>query len=247
MIIQLLLKPHTTAILPAAYNSRLQGVIYDLLSSQEDYSTFLHDNGYGENPTGYKVFCFGPLQGKYRFDRKTRTIFFETDHTISWEIRGHDAIFCRILMDALLEREKILIADQRLELVSCEVMEPEIHRNRVSIRMQSPIVVSRTIEKDGRSFTKYYNPLDVEFDELIKGNYLRKYQAFYGFPPSGEIRLSARKIGLQDKTVTRYRGIYITGWGGEYQLEGAPDSIRFLYETGLGTRNSSGFGMFDII
>ena len=41
--------------------------------------------------------------------------------------------------------------------------------------------------------------------------------------------------------------INISGWYGEYYLVGKRKYLDFLYQTGLGSKNSQGFGMFDVI
>ena len=49
------------------------------------------------------------------------------------------------------------------------------------------------------------------------------------------------------KIVTRYKGSYINAWYGTFQLKGKRKYLDFLYQTGVGSKNSQGFGMFEII
>ena len=75
-------------------------------------------------------------------------------------------------------------------------------------------------------------------------NFRRKYCAAYGIEPDTDITVG--DIARPRKYVTQYRrGIYITAWHGEFDLRGTPEALDFLYQTGLGSRNSQGFGMFD--
>jgi len=39
----------------------------------------------------------------------------------------------------------------------------------------------------------------------------------------------------------------IKGWKGRYILEGDPQLIRFGYDAGLGSRNSQGYGIFEVM
>ena len=55
------------------------------------------------------------------------------------------------------------------------------------------------------------------------------------------------KVQDRDKCVTKYKGFYITGWCGEYVLKGERKYLDFLYQTGIGSKNAQGFGMFDIV
>ena len=54
------------------------------------------------------------------------------------------------------------------------------------------------------------------------------------------------KITAKDKFVTRYKNFYISGWFSEYRLEGNRKHLDFLYQAGLGSKNSQGFGMYEI-
>ena len=47
-----------------------------------------------------------------------------------------------------------------------------------------------------------------------------------------------------DKVVTRYKDTWLTGWTGRYALSSAPETLTFLYNAGLGQRNTAGFGIF---
>lgn len=47
--------------------------------------------------------------------------------------------------------------------------------------------------------------------------------------------------------MTKYKGFYISGWLGEYELSGEAKYLDFLYQTGLGSKNAQGFGLFDVV
>ena len=47
--------------------------------------------------------------------------------------------------------------------------------------------------------------------------------------------------------MTKYQGNYITAWYGKYLISGKRKYLDFLYQAGLGSKNSQGFGMFEII
>ena len=67
--------------------------------------------------------------------------------------------------------------------------------------------------------------------------------------PNPQEFLAPSPVGNNKKYVTLYKNpnIYITGYNGYYIIEGNPKYIEFLYYTGLGARNSCGFGCFDIV
>ena len=113
-----------------------------------------------------------------------------------------------------------------------------------NIRTDSPLCV-HTALPNGR--TRSVNPLEEDFSRLINENYRRKWSIVTGVDPEDDITLTARSVGMQDKCVTNIKGIWVTGWSGSYRLTGTSKALEFLYHTGQGSRNSMGFGLFDIV
>ena len=66
---------------------------------------------------------------------------------------------------------------------------------------------------------------------------------------SGYFALSFKficRFSLKNKLVTKYKDYLITGWKGEFEIRGDAEVLDFLYQVGLGEKNSMGFGMFVI-
>ena len=61
------------------------------------------------------------------------------------------------------------------------------------------------------------------------------------------IKIQPIQISAKDKFVTKYKQSYITGWYGIYKLIGERKYLDFLYQVGLGGKNSQGFGMFELL
>jgi CRISPR-associated endoribonuclease Cas6 len=130
----------------------------------------------------------------------------------------------------------------RPEKISCE--DYQITESRIEIEMLSPITVSST---NADKYRRYFNPLDKEFYELVLANFKRKYCAFSGENPESQVIFKNMLISTKDKRVTKYRGGIILSWKGNYQLIGDLKYLNFLYNTGLGSKNSQGFGMFKVL
>ena len=55
----------------------IQGFIYSVISSNKNYSQFLHEQGYRTSGSSFKLFTFGPLNGTYHVNRqRKRNSFF---------------------------------------------------------------------------------------------------------------------------------------------------------------------------
>lgn len=226
--------------LPINYNHILQGVIYNaVFANYPNYADELHDEGGKFGKRTYKAFTFGPLFGAYRI--KDKRIIFHED--ISWEIRSTDSVLITILR-LYFESHGINFLSHRFRHIDVSVNDYTVEEGKVQIAALSPILAYSTLDDSG--ITHYYTPEERGFYELTKLNAYRRYDAIMKAAP-GDIEFRPLSIRRSDKVVTRYRGIMITGWRGRYELEGDPHLIDFLYQTGLGSKNSQGFGMFEIL
>lgn len=217
--------------------------MYNLMRLEPEYSEFLHDAGYGE-PVGkhFKMFCFSQLRGKSYYRNKTLTF----PSAVSFSIRTADPAQAAILQQALQLHQTYILNKQEIVLEKLSISELDLDPDctQLKIRMLSPITVHTTLP-DGH--TKYYNPLDDDFARLVNQNYRNKWKSVFGEFPDDTIEIYALSIASKDKVVTDFRFFRVTAWKGTYLLKGKPEALRFLYHTGIGARNSTGFGMFEII
>ncbi len=226
--------------LPLNYNHILQGVIYNaVFANYPNYADELHDEGGRYGKRTYKAFTFGPLFGKYRIKDKKITYYED----VSWEIRSTDSVLITILR-LYFESHGINFLTYRFRHIDVSVSDYRVEKGRVQIAALSPILAYSTLGRNEGTY--YYTPEERGFYELTKLNAYKRYDAIMKTAP-GDIEFRPLSVRRSDKVVTRYRSTMITGWRGRYELEGDPKLIDFLYQTGLGAKNSQGFGMFAIL
>lgn len=233
-------------VLPLAYHHILQGFIYKRLSEYPEFSEFLHNQGYKREGQSFRLFVFSLLKGHFRI-AGSNIIF---DNVIEWEIRSPLRLFCETFYRALEDDEVFELAGQKIFLLKYEIENTEIVDDELDIRMLSPVCVDLGVWEDGKSKTKYLDPMDPRFNYYLTKNFQRKFEAVTEeSTDSGIFLLPPENFELlKNKYVTRFvDGIYVTGWKGQFKLKGSPNNLKFLYDTGLGARNSQGFGMFQII
>ena len=218
-------------ILPVNYNYLLQSMIYNLLKNKEDLSAQLHERGYQLEDKHFKLFTFSLLQGQYKM-RGKRIEFLDK---VRFEIRTIDQSILFTIAEALSNLVKIL---------NVKIEQKKLTGTSYKIRMISPLVV-RSTDADTKK-TLYYNPFDTEFKSRIMENFARKYQAYYHKVPTGRFDIEPINFSLKNKFVTKYKDYLITGWKGEFEIRGDAEVLDFLYQVGLGEKNSMGFGMFVI-
>lgn len=240
MQLMLYIRPEQPVTLPINYHHILQSIVYRTLSASSEVSGFVHDEGYTFGDRQYKMFQFSHLQGKYHIHQK-RITFGEY---ITFEIRSPENRVIQLLAQSF-QVQGIRFGDIHCRDVEVELRDYTIEERNLMIRMKTPITVYSTDKQSGSTY--YYTPDEEMFYEQINDNFFRKYYAYYGVMPVSEIHLEPVHIREKDKFVTRYKQNYITGWYGTYRLSGHRKYLDFLYQVGLGGKNSQGFGMFQLL
>lgn len=236
----LYIKPEHPVVLPINYHHILQSILYAAMSRSLELSEFVHDTGYTFGDRQYKMFQFSHLQGRYHIHQKK--IIFEEYMIL--EIRSPENRLIQALAQGFLE-QGIRFGDVYCQDIEVELRDYTIETSELMIRMKTPVTIYSTDEESGSTY--YYTPDDELFYEKIYDNFFRKYYAYCGVMPASGIVLQPVRITEKDKFVTRYKKSYITGWYGTYKISGKRKYLDFLYQVGIGGKNSQGFGMFQLL
>lgn len=224
--------------LPRNYNHVLQAVLLRWLNDR-NYSRFLHDVGYKYEKRAYKLFAFSSLYGDFTSLKETNEIVYKS--SARFVVSCVEDRFMEYLAENFIKNDHIVILNQNVYVSKVEVWDDDVNKE-VVVRTVSPVTVYSTIENEnGKKFTKYYSPNDLEIEEKLKENLHRKYIAYYGYTPSGEI--SIKNIGqVPKKAIINYKGTIIEAWKTDFLLSGEPELIKFALNCGIGSKNSQGFG-----
>jgi CRISPR-associated endoribonuclease Cas6 len=221
-----------------SYHHHIQGMIYKLLSSNSDYSDFLHEGGYENGGRSFKLFTFSSLRGP----KTIRKDYVYFPDFVFLDVRSVSDVFTDCLVAELNSRGQVEIMGNNLPVHDIRIAEPSIDEGRIPVSFLSPVTAHVTDAETNK--TEFLTPFDPRFEKHIDMNFRRKYGAYYGQQPATGISLEAQTIRQRDKYVTWFKNDYIVAWRGEYELKGDPEHLTFLYYAGLGARNSAGFGMF---
>lgn len=228
--------------IPVQYNYYVQSMIYNILD--DEYSDFLHDEGYIYGQRKYKLFTFSRLFGKYRLDKKNGDIAFLSP--ISIYVSAAKEEFLHSLINALIKKRKAKLKGNILYFDTFKVFNDEInYENNLLIKMLSPITVYSTFQGPAGKKTYYYHPDEKEFELLINENLIKKSELINGLS-SGNNNISIKPISNNKMRVIKYKGFVIKAWDGIYELSGSPELKKISYQTGLGAKNSMGFGMWEL-
>jgi CRISPR-associated endoribonuclease Cas6 len=253
--------PGSNTSIPIDYQYYLASWVYSVIKSgDEQYATFLHEQGYKPHESSnklFKLFCFSNLLVDSYSIQKHRSLL-----TI------HDDVFhlrMRFKVDETLENFiKGIFTDQRLtlkssfnemvhfDITSVETTRLTIPEDKARIRTLSPIFLSKIVDNN----TKYLSPEDKEFENTLFQNLLDKYIAAGGTIPQ-EWTNATQKISLPPYVKIRSkkndikkgsdRPIEVKSYTFDFDIEAPKELIEIGLLAGFGRDNAMGFGYGEVI
>lgn len=235
---------------------QLSGLIYSMLgNSNPEFSSWLHNNGYKNGNKSFKFFNFSRLLTKGRnheYLGENKDLILFKDRKAYFYVSSPVKEFLNSLIDFLLAENTIKLGDHILEVENALAMPSRNLSKEVMFKSITPVVVSKsTVEYDTPFYIRAYQKPD-EFDEYITKNAKEKWKIFSG-EENGDILLTADKSYIKRKGRRTACKIELTSnqllFGSivPIKAEGDPSIISFLYDTGLGEKNSQGMGMVEVI
>ncbi|MBO8158562.1 CRISPR-associated endoribonuclease Cas6 [Thermosyntropha sp.] len=231
-------------VLPVHYHHILQGFLYKNISDS-DYREFLHQEGFSYQKRRFKLFTYSSLRGEFRLNKEKGDIIFKSP--VALTVSSPLEPFITDLAETLMKAEELHLGSNRVELKSINVPKAVVFSEKVRIKMLSPVVAHTTEEVQGKKRTTYFSPWDTPFDSLILGNLQKKYWVLKGEYSKGELKVIPCD-NRKDKflKIIKYKDFIIKGYSGIYWLVGDPELMEIAYYTGLGSKNSQGFGCFEV-
>lgn len=244
-------------ILPQGYNPYVQGLVNACIPEDIKWSGIAT----GTEEAHFKLFTFSQLYAKSveRIDIAPRD-GVEADGHVHYQLVMSSPVWFYLsspspeFIEALVPRleqahdlhlERNLVQSVRV-VAAYPVTIPTHGLVTWRIRTISPITVYQSESKDSNS-AHYFAPDDPLFAKLVLDNAVRKYYAW----TQEKAPSDGFSISCLDHTphlaVISFKDTPVHGYTGRFQLTGDAKLLSFLYESGLGGKNSHGFGMFDIV
>ncbi|HOO73417.1 MAG TPA: CRISPR-associated endoribonuclease Cas6 [Spirochaetota bacterium] len=236
-------------IFPRGYNEYIQAFIYRHLDRAE--SQWLHDNGFSYEKRRYKLFTFSDIVPRGKYNKVTGTFIYP--ERISLYVSSPVHWILEQLARNNIISEEIILGKNNLHVESVEIMGNEyIELSPVKVRTLSPIEAHTTFEKeDGKKKTHYYTPFENDFSDQINANIKKKWQSLHETELSDNITIKPLFNGNKYERIrffgTGENKTVIKAWHGYFELQGTPEVIAFALDAGLGSRNSQGFGMIEVV
>lgn len=229
-------------VLPTNYNYLIQAAIYRSIS--RELAAFLHDKGFLLGKRRFKMFTFSRLEGRCLLDKKSRQFVYDGDLTL--HISSPIEKFVEDLANTIVKGGFMVLGEYVLRVVDLAFPAmPTIKNGQLRIRMLSPLTVYSTlVTPDGRKKTYYFSPYEKEFSVLVNSNAKKKHYLLTSKNIKSDIKIKPLRV---KEVITLYKDTVVRGWMGYFLLSGPKALIMTTYETGLGAKNSQGFGMFEVV
>lgn len=237
-----MLKAEQSIVLPIDYNHILQSVIYHSIGKK--LAEFLHNKGFLGNGRVFKLFCFSRLNGNFTMNREQGTITYAKN--VSFTIASPLKFFLEELANGILLNPVVRLGSNLVTVECVDGSKFIVKEPSIVVKTLSPVTIYSTFYRvDGRKYTAYFAPQEADYDTLIMENLRKKYQACYGKDIPAPF-LTIREKGTGKMDVVRYKNIIIKGYSGILELQGSIELLQMAIDSGLGSKNSQGFGCIDI-
>ena len=214
----------------------LQGAIYHMIKSDER-SKDLHDSGTRVENRPFKLFVFSDLIGQFRYNPEKKVMNF--DSNAYFEVSSIQENFMIEIVKHLQTYSDFYLGKQKFQIIDFQIIDPLIKKdkNKKTFTTISPITVYRSTKEK----TVYFSPTHPEFLELIHQNIIKKFQAV---EMVSTITIPEVEVLSFEKRSVYYRDHFVVCYNMRFSME----KLSHIYETlmldtGLGSKNSMGFGM----
>ena len=118
--------------------------------------------------------------------------------------------------------------------------EPLILKESIEIKFLSPLLV-----RDPLDHNNYLNIEDDRFGAVLLANTKEQMLRLSKITPETSVYFDIEAIRAK-RIVVKHYDQRIDGLLGSYRLSGPPGILKYLYDAGMGSRKSAGFGVFKI-
>lgn len=235
-------------VLPLNYVYELSALIYKTLSrANVGYASWLHENGFVLGSKKFKLFTFSRLivpsygiQGdriQVKSDRVEWYITFLPEKSTEKFVQG---IFSEQHFQLGDRKSRVQFRVEHVELIPSPTFSGEN-----TFETLSPLCVSIR-EESGQ--ISYLSPEDSRIKGLLLSNLLNRYKAFYGADYCGcldfdfQLLNTPKPVLITIKADTEQQ-TKVKGYNCRFKLNAPEELLQIAYASGLGEKNSMGFGM----
>lgn len=239
-------------LIPADYHYAVTSFIYRTIEkSDSKYSEWLHSKGFADGSKRFKFFNFSDfyipernfnLPGKLEIVSDTFTFYISmlSDKTTEHLIIGmFESGTMRIFNEA---------TEAEFYVKFIETAPEPDYKEEMRYKLLTPAVLSKKILLNGKEKIYFLDPADNDYEEYFINNIMAKYKIYsvsdidefkdkLKFRILSDSRKSIRSVKAGGKYETKIRGYKY-----DFDLSAPAEIHRMIWMSGIGIKNSLGFG-----
>ena len=151
------------------------------------------------------------------------------------------------LVENLLKNPRVMLGENSCDIQAIEIEPIPSSNGPILVKTLSPITTYSTLKGvDGKKKTYYYSPFEKDWDKMLLDNIRRKAKALGWDEKLSRLKdayIRPLKVNKKNLHIVYYRNTVIKAWSGIYELQLPEPFLGLVYNSGLGAKNSQGFGM----
>ena len=223
--------------LPINYQHILQGLIYSAFDKKE-YGAFIHDEGYQLDNKKFKFFVFSNLFGDYKVENNI--ISFNGD--VYFYVSSYNLEFINKLYEYFRNNPHLYLSRNKVEVKEIEVLNLDYFDDYkvVTLHALSPVVAYITRDK----YVNYFKPSSDLFEQLCINNLDDKNMTLDN--PFDEIYFKILNVSNEKKRLVNFKNSFYVSYLCDIKVKVNYYALKLIYDTGLSSKGSAGFGMMEI-
>lgn len=216
-----------------SYNEGLTAFIYKMISlSDSTYGCMLHEKGFNSSNKKFKFFTFSKMMSENRLIIDKTFLPGMISFLISSPIEEIGNNFIKgISIDNDFQLYGVKIPIVKIDLIE----DNSTFKNGGLFKTISPFIVKSD-----------YDPIDKEYlSELIINNLIEKFYVLYEKMPE-KLNMELRILNVEKIEITYKSNRYIA-YNARMAMSSNEELIRTAYLVGIGSKNSQGYGMIELI
>ncbi len=248
-------------LLPFNYQYPLSSWIYKVIATGNTvFAEFLHNEGYAtQEGKRFKLFCFSGLRfpkGLARKSDKEQGYLLIKSQKAWMDISFYLPEQLEPFVAGLFKQQEVYVGDKnhavKMKVANITMInEPDLKKGK-SIVCKTKTAVVMGEKNEDEKHEQYIPPLSLNYKGLIESNILDKCYAvgmmdvnpdeidFNVERVSAKTVLQTIKAGTAEETKVR-------AFHYDFKLNAPKEVMNLLYATGIGSMNSLGFGLWDIV
>ena len=238
-------------LIPSSYHHAVASFIYRTIEkSDPQYSQWLHSKGFQDGNKKFKFFNFSDFYIPERNFMHNKIEILSNNFTLNVSMLSDQTTEHLIIGMFQSGKMKIFdnqtVAEFNVKFIET-VPEPDFNET-MRYRILTPVVLSKKILKNEKDYVYYLEPGEDDYNLYFVNNLLAKYKIYSGaeiINPQAKFEfkiLSDFKKELRTLITGENSESKIRGYKYEFELKAPPDIHRMLWMSGIGIKNSMGFG-----